>query len=81
MLTAPPDRGPTGADHGSELSVSESIAAGETPQAIVPAGYWQQAAPATGTADGYTLVGCTVAPAFLFERFEMAPDGFALAWE
>ncbi len=56
------------------------IAAGETPQAIVPAGYWQQAAPATGTADGYTLVGCTVAPAFLFERFEMAPDGFTIAY-
>lgn len=56
------------------------IEAGETPQAVVPAGYWQQAAPATDTADAYTLVGCTVAPAFLFERFEMAPDGFTVAY-
>lgn len=58
-----------------------AVAAGETPQAIVPAGYWQQAAPATGATDAYTLVGCTVAPAFMFERFEMAPDDFAPAFE
>jgi uncharacterized protein len=24
----------------------------------------------------WVLVGCTVAPAFLFERFEMAPKGW-----
>lgn len=57
------------------------LAAGETPQAIVPAGHWQQAAvmpEACKQRSGqYTLVGCTVAPGFLFERFEMAPPGFA----
>ncbi len=57
------------------------IEAGESPQAVVPAGYWQQATPACAAPDAYTLVGCTVAPAFLFERFEMAPNGFTPAPE
>ena len=26
--------------------------------------------------EGYTLVGCTVSPAFRFEGFELAPDRF-----
>ncbi len=46
-----------------------SIEAGERPQFVVPAGCWQ-----TATSLGeYTLVGCTVAPAFDFAGFEMAP--------
>lgn len=41
----------------------------EAPQFVVPAGWWQ-----TATSLGeYTLVGCTVAPGFDFEAFEMAP--------
>lgn len=48
------------------------LAAGERPQAIVPPGHWQQAE----SLGAWTLVGCTVAPGFLFERFEMAPAGF-----
>lgn len=36
--------------------------------AVVPAGVWQAAAP---VGDRYTLVGCTVAPAFEFSRFEL----------
>jgi len=43
---------------------------GEQPQIVVPAGAWQGAR-STG---GFTLVGCTVAPGFLFETFEMAPQ-------
>ena len=39
------------------------------PQAIVPAHAWQRA---RSTGD-YTLVGCTVSPAFEFSGFEMAP--------
>jgi hypothetical protein len=39
---------------------------------VVPAGAWQQAT-SIGT---WTLVGCTVAPGFRFECFEMAPPGF-----
>jgi len=46
------------------------LAAGARPQAVVPAGAWQSAKPR----GDWTLVGCTVAPAFSFEAFEMAPD-------
>jgi len=47
---------------------------GERPQAVVPHGCWQQAR----SLGAWTLVGCTVAPGFLFEAFEIAPDGFDL---
>jgi predicted cupin superfamily sugar epimerase len=39
----------------------------ETPQAVVPAGVWQAAEPL----EGATLCGCTVAPGFEFEDFEL----------
>jgi predicted cupin superfamily sugar epimerase len=39
-----------------------------TPQAVVPAGVWQAALPDGGA----TLCGCTVAPGFEFEDFELA---------
>jgi len=45
----------------------------QAPQIVVPAGAWQ----AARSLGDYTLVGCTVAPGFEFEHFEMAPDGFA----
>jgi predicted cupin superfamily sugar epimerase len=45
--------------------LGSDLANGERPQIVVPAGYWQ-AARSKGT---YTLVGCTVAPGFLFEKF------------
>ena len=45
---------------------------GEQPQAVVPRGVWQ-AARSLGT---WSLVGATVAPAFQFEHFEMAPPGW-----
>lgn len=48
------------------------IAKGERPQAVVPADRWQ-AARSTGA---WTLVGCTVAPGFLFASFELAPSGW-----
>jgi predicted cupin superfamily sugar epimerase len=38
-----------------------------TPQAVVPAGVWQAAEPV----DGAVLCGCTVAPGFEFEDFEL----------
>jgi predicted cupin superfamily sugar epimerase len=41
----------------------------EQPQALVRAGTWFGARPAVGTE--WTLVGCTVAPGFEFERFEL----------
>ena len=45
------------------------VLAGQRPQHIVPAGWWQCAT----SLGAYTLVGCTVAPGFTFEGFEMAP--------
>ena len=47
--------------------------AGERPQVLVPEGCWQSAA---STGD-WTLVGCTVSPGFVFEGFEMAPEGWS----
>jgi predicted cupin superfamily sugar epimerase len=49
-----------------------NIAKGERPQIIVPKHSWQSAKPL----GAYTLVGCTVAPAFTFEGFEMAPPNW-----
>jgi uncharacterized protein len=48
------------------------LAAGERPQAVVPAHAWQQAE----SLGDFTLVGCTVAPGFEFSGFELAPPGF-----
>jgi predicted cupin superfamily sugar epimerase len=49
------------------------LAAGELPQAIVPAHAWQSAE----SSGDWTLVGCTVAPGFDFTTFELAePDWF-----
>lgn len=42
---------------------------GERPQVVVPADCWQSAA----SLGDWTLVGCTVAPGFVFDSFEMAP--------
>ena len=54
------------ADDGgrARVTLGPDLAAGERPQAIVPADAWQ-AAESTGD---WTLVGCTVAPGFEFAR-------------
>lgn len=54
------------------VRLGNDLAAGEKPQAFVPAGVWQSAAP---TGD-WSLVGCTVAPGFDFAGFELAPPGW-----
>ena len=54
------------------LRLGADLAAGERPQAVVPAGVWQTAR-AVG---GWALVGCTVAPGFELAAFEMAPAGW-----
>ena len=46
--------------------------ADEHPQAIVPVDAWQSAR----SRGDWTLVGCTVSPAFQFEGFELADDDF-----
>jgi uncharacterized protein len=48
---------------------------GDSPQAHVPAGWWQTARPL----GGWVLVGCAVAPAFDFAHFELAPPDFDIA--
>jgi len=52
--------------------LGDDLAHDQRPQAIVPAGWWQQAQ----TQGPWTLVGCTVSPAFVFDRFEIAPPGW-----
>ena len=54
------------------ITLGPDIAAGQVPQASVPAQAWQ-AAESTGE---WTLVGCTVAPGFDFAKFELAPKGW-----
>ena len=59
------------ADAISSLILGSRLEAGERPQAVVPAHHWQQAR----SLGDFTLVGCTVAPAFEFSRFEILPHG------
>lgn len=66
LAIAPPD----GA--ADEVRLGPAILHGERPQRIVPSGHWQQAR----SLGDWTLVGCTVAPGFTFDGFEMAPEGF-----
>jgi len=54
------------------ITLGPNIAAGEAPQAIVPASAWQ----AAESVGDWTLVGCTVAPGFDFATFELAPKGW-----
>jgi hypothetical protein len=51
------------------VTLGPDLAAGERPQAVVPARAWQSAE----SLGEWTLVGCTVAPGFEFAGFEMAP--------
>jgi len=54
------------------LTVGADLGAGERPQAVVPKFCWQMAE----SLGAWTLVGCTVAPAFEFAGFELARDGW-----
>jgi uncharacterized protein len=59
----------------ARLTLGPDLAAGERPQATVPAHAWQ----AAQTIGDWTLVGCTVAPGFEFAGFELAPPGWTPA--
>ncbi|QPC85682.1 cupin [Mesorhizobium sp. NBSH29] len=50
-------------------TLGTDLAAGQRPQAVVPANWWQMAI----SLGAWTLVGCTVAPGFDFSAFELAP--------
>lgn len=66
LLEVSPTGGPV-----QRIRLGSDLAAGERPQAIVPSGHWQQAR----SLGKWTLVGCTVAPGFMFEGFTLtAPD-------
>jgi len=64
LRTAAGDDGPV-----TELTLGRDLAGGERPQAVVPIGAWQ----AARSLGAWTLVGCTVSPAFDFAGFELAP--------
>ena len=55
---------------GKEVILGSDLAAGQSPQVVVPGGVWQ------GThligESGFALLGCTVAPGFDFADFELA---------
>ncbi|MBA2125750.1 cupin [Hyphomicrobium methylovorum] len=57
------------------VRLGPDLIAGEKPQAVVPKGHWQSAL----SLGAWTLVGCTVAPAFSFDGFHLAPPDFSPA--
>jgi predicted cupin superfamily sugar epimerase len=69
LLIAPGDgRGPI-----ERHRLGVDVTTGDEAQVVVPAGAWQAARPL----GEWTLVGCIVAPAFTFDGFELAPEGWA----
>ena len=54
------------------FTLGNDLAAGERPQAVVPANRWQTAR----SLGDWSLVGCTVAPGFDFSQFELAEPGW-----
>jgi predicted cupin superfamily sugar epimerase len=56
-----------------DIVLGDDLAAAQVPQAVVPTGAWQ----AAETSGPWTLVGCTVSPAFSFDGFELAPPGWS----
>lgn len=66
-LAAHSDAAPT------DMMLGPDFENGERPQRVIPAHAWQAAIPM----GAWTLVGCTVAPGFEFDHFELAPP----AWQ
>ena len=50
------------------MRLGPDLFSGEQPQAVVPPGAWQRAR----SLGSWSLVGCTVAPPFAFDAFELA---------
>ncbi len=61
-----------GSDRVDDQTLGPGIAQGERPQIIVPPHAWQAAV----SLGDWTLVGCTVSPAFEFAGFELAAPGW-----
>src|SRR5690606_311083 len=60
------------AGSNSTTTLGPGLTEGQRPQAVVPEGHWQSAR----SLGDWTLVGCTVAPGFTFDGFELAPPDF-----
>jgi predicted cupin superfamily sugar epimerase len=58
------------ADPDADTTVTLGPATTHAPQAVVPPGWWQEAA-TIDDAYGWSLVGCVVAPGFDFDDFQM----------
>ncbi len=56
----------------ASMVLGNDFHAGQRPQGVVRRGEWQSAR----SLGDWTLVGCTVAPGFEFEHFELAPPGW-----
>jgi hypothetical protein len=56
----------------SAVTLGPLLNEGQALQGVVPAGVWQGAR----SLGAWTLVSCTVSPAFRFEGFELAPVGW-----
>ena len=67
LRIAPSDGGPV-----ARHRLGPDVTAGDVVQVVVPAGAWQ----AARSLGAWTLVGCVVAPAFSFDGFELAPEGW-----
>ena len=63
LTLSPPDGQGASVHH-----LGPDLRAGQRPQCVVPAHHWQ----AAESLGAWTLVGCTVAPGFQFEGFELA---------
>lgn len=57
----------------ADVTLGADLAHGQRPQAVVPEDAWQSAQ----SLGEWTLVGCTVSPAFQFSGFHMAAPGWA----
>lgn len=62
---------PAGGERRTQV-IGADLAAGQRPQAVVPANWWQSAE----SLGDWTLVGCTVAPGFDFSAFDLAEPGW-----
>lgn len=62
-----------GAGGVERFRLGPGLDAGESPQAVAPAGCWQAARPLSA----WSLVSCVVAPGFTFDGFQLAEPGWA----
>lgn len=68
LLRAASDAGPA-----ETIVLGPDVAAGQSPQGLIPPGHWQ----AAEARDGWTLVSCVVSPGFQFSGFVLAPSEWA----